>query len=630
MTLNIILLLLIINSIKHLVLKPRLDVFYCGIWGFSSTDASKWDNLARFKFSILGMENDTRGGDGTGIAYDMLVHKTIAPKKFDDWWRTKDVVPESLTHPVIMGHDRKASVGSLSFENTQPIVFEYSGKGNTVQGILAHNGTIYNYKSLYEKHKIEAHYEDVDIKTMSDSQVLCLLLEKLGWSVLSEYIGSAAFLYMTAKDPSAMYVYHGKSATRKHMGETEERPLHYAVEDDQMWFSSTKAALEKIIRNKSGIKEVPFNKVFRIEGVTMTEVYSVDRSETFQYEAIETYPSAYRTEYGSYKKEEKGTPTILGLAADTNYAPSDGFIYWEKGIAKFRLPDTRDRDRDPILNGQIRATRYGLLVIDEKIKNYATWPLFCLYFWRGNLCKGRSAYMNCLANEEAYTGTLSEADVFMINGCNFVYPFITPNDPNMAYSVSRSHQWEINKINVALYEHPFTGVITNPIARTKDFRFQDGKLISTSYNNTCYNLDDLEEFSDKFPEEFQQEIIEWRASLQTSVTKPAEKPKALPIYDKPTCPYCWGEGTLDGTEAACPICEGEGKLSEEHVHKIIKDTKDYSEYLNAKSEGMKIVRTIGDIVSSSIDLLEEPDLKDHSKDLIEKLKDIEEIISDNE
>ena len=151
----------------------------CGLFAWSSNNKDNWDPLNKFKFELLGIEMDSRGGDGCGIAYDSTICKSEKVKKFEEIWRTRSsAIPNDLKFPVIIGHDRKASVGEKSYENTQPIFFEEKDDENDIPVILAHNGTLLNHEELYKKHNSEIHYK-LDTSKMSDSQMLALLLNKV-------------------------------------------------------------------------------------------------------------------------------------------------------------------------------------------------------------------------------------------------------------------------------------------------------------------------------------------------------------------------------------------------------------------------------------------------------------------
>ena len=97
---NIIVLLLIAHLFVQFLFKPVNSTLNCGLFGWSSTKKENWTPLARFKFELLGVEMDTRGGDGCGVAYDGSVTKSVELKKFDELWRT-DCIPHALERPMI-------------------------------------------------------------------------------------------------------------------------------------------------------------------------------------------------------------------------------------------------------------------------------------------------------------------------------------------------------------------------------------------------------------------------------------------------------------------------------------------------------------------------------------------------
>jgi hypothetical protein len=92
---NFIIILLIFQYIKTLIIGNDKSVLCCGIWGFSSKRKDGWNALSRWKFQTLGVEMDSRGGDGCGIAFDNTVHKSENILKFDEFWRS-EYVPNTL------------------------------------------------------------------------------------------------------------------------------------------------------------------------------------------------------------------------------------------------------------------------------------------------------------------------------------------------------------------------------------------------------------------------------------------------------------------------------------------------------------------------------------------------------
>ena len=58
---NLILIPLLLHYIGLYIFKPKIDALYCGIGGYIG------NNFNKYKFNILGLYNDTRGGDSCGI-----------------------------------------------------------------------------------------------------------------------------------------------------------------------------------------------------------------------------------------------------------------------------------------------------------------------------------------------------------------------------------------------------------------------------------------------------------------------------------------------------------------------------------------------------------------------------------
>jgi len=101
----------------------------CGILGFSGTD-----DFDLFKIKILGLFNEGRGRDATGIFSNTngLIKSTEEATKFF----SMDVKTDKL----LVGHTRSKTTGSNIRANAHP--FRY---GNIV---MAHNGVISNWKDL--------------------------------------------------------------------------------------------------------------------------------------------------------------------------------------------------------------------------------------------------------------------------------------------------------------------------------------------------------------------------------------------------------------------------------------------------------------------------------------------------
>lgn len=116
----------------------------------------------------LALEVEVRGKDAAGIAYNshgaLQIHKRPGSAS-----RTRFFVPNDAR--VIMGHTRMTTQGSAEFpQNNHP----FSGKAGGMGFALAHNGVLYNDKSLRRSRRLP------ETKIQTDSYVAVQLLEQLG------------------------------------------------------------------------------------------------------------------------------------------------------------------------------------------------------------------------------------------------------------------------------------------------------------------------------------------------------------------------------------------------------------------------------------------------------------------
>lgn len=118
--------------------------------------------------SVLSTACEERGTDATGIAYNVCGKQVIFKRPLPAhlmWYR----VPADAT--IVMGHTRMTTQGSEKRnENNHP----FSGNIGKAQFALAHNGVLYNDKSLRRELKLP------DTKIETDSYVAVQLLEKYG------------------------------------------------------------------------------------------------------------------------------------------------------------------------------------------------------------------------------------------------------------------------------------------------------------------------------------------------------------------------------------------------------------------------------------------------------------------
>lgn len=138
----------------------------CSLFGFIDYGHQLSRKQRSRLLSVLSTVCEERGTDATGIAYNVdgkqVIFKRPLPAHLM-WYR----VPSDAT--IVMGHTRMTTQGSeKKNENNHP----FSGNVGKTQFALAHNGVLYNDKSLRREHKLP------DTKIETDSYVAVQLLEK--------------------------------------------------------------------------------------------------------------------------------------------------------------------------------------------------------------------------------------------------------------------------------------------------------------------------------------------------------------------------------------------------------------------------------------------------------------------
>lgn len=283
----------------------------CGIFGMISKKTKPFNKRA---FCTMGARNDSRGGDSCGVFIDGLVEYGVDKKKlFISFFRESLILETVKECKVALGHCRKASVGNVSIETAQPVVL-YNEKGE-IDFVLIHNGTIYNYEELAKKY-----IPNVDIKDLTDSQVMARIFYHAGYAALDEYQGGAVFVIHDYRiDKSFVF----KGSSKKYAGSAnaeEERPLYYCWHNGRFVFSSIFETLYAFYYEEVVYTLTP-NKLFVIRNDKLKSVHEYKREKCTQAKPIVIYPvvkhqgSEYnywsenyaKTEHYTYKIKFNGT-----------------------------------------------------------------------------------------------------------------------------------------------------------------------------------------------------------------------------------------------------------------------------------------------------------------------------------
>lgn len=253
----------------------------CGIFGNINSIEKKIDYSL---LTLLGVENDKRGGDSCGLFVDDTVEYGIGKQKFfEDFIQTSEIYKKKKKAKIIMGHDRKASIGAHTIENAHPIIIK---ENDEIKFVFIHNGTLINHRALAAKYLTPL---GIDSINFNDSKILAYIIYYVGFEVLSEYNGSAVFVCADYREKSkGVYFFKGASKERCDSKLTEiqeERPFHFLSEENGFWFSSTEKILDLYFFNTNkSVKTIQSNTVVKYLDNKYSVEYKADRSERFQKE----------------------------------------------------------------------------------------------------------------------------------------------------------------------------------------------------------------------------------------------------------------------------------------------------------------------------------------------------------
>lgn len=352
----------------------------CGIWGLINTKRSKFNKQL---FNVLGVHNDTRGGDSCGIFIDGEVEYGVDQlKKYEKFLKTSTLLKNTHKCKIALGHCRKASVGLINESTAQPVVLR-NAEGE-IEFVVMHNGTIYNYKALASKY-----IPNVDITGLTDSQVMARIFYHCGYDCLSEYYGGAVFVIVDyRKEKPQVLLWKGASKQTSYaVAETEERPFYFVQTDTTLVFSSLYTYIEAAFVEDC-LTLIPNQLVeVRDDDVYLVEEYS--RSKVSQ-----QLPSNHS--YGYYKQ-------VYGYE-DSDYQDWDNI---NKSTSKF---EELNKETQSLL----KVTKEGIFHIEDvpihgkycvdkfgNIHKTTSDDTLDCWFWDGVLLYGNVEY------------------IFLKNACNY-------------------------------------------------------------------------------------------------------------------------------------------------------------------------------------------------------------------
>lgn len=340
----------------------------CGIWGQINVKKSKFNKTL---FNVLGIHNDTRGGDSCGIFIDGKTEYGVNEKKlYSKFFNNSELIKNTTHCKIALGHCRKASVGVINETTAQPIVIK--NDNGDIEFVLMHNGTIYNYKALAKKY-----IPDIDITGMTDSQVMARIFYHCGYDCLSEYYGGAVFVIVDYRNGTKVYLFKGASKQYSYSTvETEERPFYFIHSNTSFVFSSLNTYL-----NTSNPEEEIFtifpNQLIEVRGDDIYIVKEYPRDNVAQSLPSNGTKEYWKNVYGYddedyYDWDNKNTTSVTVISKDKKEDPkwvritSDG-VYHLNNIT---------------VHGKYYLNMYGK-VYDSKLGDTKE-----IWFWDGILLYG--------------------------------------------------------------------------------------------------------------------------------------------------------------------------------------------------------------------------------------------------
>ena len=331
-------------------------------------------------FCVLGIANDSRGGDSCGVFIDGKYEYGVDKNKyFSQYFLGSDLLYNTDRASIALLHCRKASVGTISEKTAQPVII--NNEYGNVDYVLMHNGTIHNYKELAAKY-----IPEMDITGMTDSQVMAHIFYNVGYEPLNEYNGGAVFAIVDYRgySPKVM-LFKGASKKTKYAKDIEEeRPLFYCIDKlkRELVFSSIGihlCALRKEF-NTYSLKE---NTLFEFNGKGLSVVKYYSRENAFQQKEYD---------YGTRRYSQ-------GILPITEESTCDGF-------ATINLENNTYSFREKPLHGKVYLSGYGRVEGHAKKtpKNYE------MFFFNGVPLK--NSYCFRFLSTLRKDSRLSDADFF--------------------------------------------------------------------------------------------------------------------------------------------------------------------------------------------------------------------------
>lgn len=418
----------------------------CGIFGIINKEKTEFDYQT---FVTLGINNDTRGGDSCGVFIDGKCEYGVKDKKFfEDFFMESKVLESTYKSRIALGHCRKASVGAINETTAQPVVLR--NKAGMVKYVLLHNGTIYNYEELAAKY-----IPNVDIKGMTDSQVMARIFYYKGYDVLGEYEGGSVFFMVDYRQPEPEVLMF-KGASKKYSTDTtitEERPLYITLntKEGELIFSSIDTYMYAARREQTIYSVVP-NKLIRFDwnskDLNFIDVFDrKDRCQSKKYKS-----TVYDYSYTGY----------YNTGITSSYGP---YIRYDS-IKNLYMNGNK------IVNGKTKLTKYGRVIPETSKDNYEVREIW---------------FLNGVAmdSKESYDRFIKLEKIFKDGKENFMKLYQNDIRYHSLDKVYLRGKEMVKAIKPNKYEL-FSGTLQT-LAQTSLSHFKNGKFESITYGGDYEN-----------------------------------------------------------------------------------------------------------------------------------------------
>lgn len=431
----------------------------CGLVGMINTRKTNFDFT---RFCTLGISNDVRGGDSVGIyidgKYEYYCENKSGATLFEDVILKSDLLQNTKEYQFAFAHCRKASVGyDITARSAQPVII----KNNTedkIDYVLMHNGTIYNAEALAKKY-----IPEVNIKGLTDSQIMAHIFYYKGYDALAEYNGSAVFMildYREDRENPTFLCWKGKSkenSYRNSGAEKDERPFYFVSDKEHFVMSSVSTFFSSLYPTMT-IYTLPANTLCSWDG----DLWTVEEYDRKDQQQDKVYVNTYTPATSTY------TPPVYTSNSNSGYNSTD--------LVTSSATDGKCYKGNVALHGMFHISDYGRFCSSNGYAANEMW------FWNGTLLKNSAAYGFLSRFQKEMGATIYEIDNLYPELVAYLspYPFIKITTPGNVK--------EVREIKSPVGGIAYTGILSYPFVRTQ-YEYLNGIFQKSTTCTTVESLD---------------------------------------------------------------------------------------------------------------------------------------------